>query len=229
MLDITAQTEGEEALRMSNDDLELRVLDADGRARGRQRDDALEIARAPPAEEALRVAQRQYRELVEDLPAVVYSWESDADRTEELDDRARRCRYTSPQIEVLLGYTPDEWARGTSGRNGSIPTTATGSCALADRCAVTGEPFTAEYRYLAKDGRVVWVLDRATLRARDHRGRPAHFQGVDARHHGAQGGRGRRPRTAEERYRQLAEQGPMVSYVYGLRPDGRSPPSNWST
>ncbi len=34
---------------------------------------------------------------------------------------------------------------------------------------------------------------------------------------------------AEERYRQLAEEGPVVSYVYRARPDGEDPPSSSST
>ena len=217
MLEITAQMEGEEALRMSNDDLELRVLMRTAELEDANEMMSLEVAERRRAEEALRVAQRQYRELVEDLPAVVYSWESDADRTEELDDRARR-RYTSPAIEVLLGYTPDEWCTRGFWRTRLHPHDRDWVCALADRCAVTGEPFTAEYRYLAKDGRVVWVLDRATLRTRDHRGRPAHFQGVmldlTARKEAEA-----KAEAAEERYRQLAEEGPMVSYVYRVRPD----------
>jgi PAS domain S-box-containing protein len=90
--------------------------------------------------------------------------------------------------------------------------------ALADRCAETGEPFTAEYRYLAKDGHIVWVLDRATLRARDSRGFPAHFQGVmldiTARKEAEA-----KAEAAEERYRQLAERGPMASYVFRVGPE----------
>ena len=50
--------------------------------------------------------------------------------------------------------------------------------AEVDRCIDSGVPLNVEYRYLAKDGGVVWVWDRATLRSRDERGRPRLFQGV---------------------------------------------------
>jgi PAS domain S-box-containing protein len=87
--------------------------------------------------------------------------------------------------------------------------------ALAERCARTGEPFTAEYRYLAADGRVVWVLDRATLRQRNQRGEPRLFQGVmlDIT---ARKGAEEQATVAEERFRALLEDGPVGSYVYEL-------------
>jgi len=41
-----------------------------------------------------------------------------------------------------------------------------------------GVPFEMEYRYLARDGRVVWVRDSAVLIERTPDGRPWRFQGV---------------------------------------------------
>ena len=41
-----------------------------------------------------------YRRLVERLPAIVY--------TSELGENGR-WRYVSPQVEEILGYTPEEW------------------------------------------------------------------------------------------------------------------------
>src|SRR6185312_1989324 len=41
----------------------------------------------------------------------------------------------------------------------------------------TGEPFSLEYRMIAKDGRVVWVRDEAVM-IRDDRGQPLYSQGV---------------------------------------------------
>ena len=39
--------------------------------------------------------------------------------------------------------------------------------AASMRSETTGEPFSIEYRYLHKDGHVVWVLDEAMLLERD--------------------------------------------------------------
>jgi serine phosphatase RsbU (regulator of sigma subunit) len=41
----------------------------------------------------------------------------------------------------------------------------------------TGEPFKMEYRVIAKDGRVVWLRDEATL-VRDEEGQPLYWLGV---------------------------------------------------
>src|SRR5215210_2392835 len=41
----------------------------------------------------------------------------------------------------------------------------------------TGEPFRAEYRVIAGDGRVVWVRDEAAL-VRDEEGQPLYWLGV---------------------------------------------------
>ena len=48
----------------------------------------------------LSSAGEDYRRLVERLPAIVYSC--------ELGEHGR-WRYVSPQIELILGYTPEEW------------------------------------------------------------------------------------------------------------------------
>jgi PAS domain S-box-containing protein len=79
----------------------------------------------------------------------------------------------------------------------------------------TGTPFSMEYRYLHKDGRIVWVLDQAALLTRDGRGRPKLFQGVmmditDRKE--AQS----LVRETELRYRSLAEQVNAIIYVTDL-------------
>ena len=45
------------------------------------------------------------------------------------------------------------------------------------RTSETGEPFSMEYRVVAKDHRVVWVRDEATL-ARNEIGQPQYWLGV---------------------------------------------------
>ena len=48
----------------------------------------------------LSSAGEDYRRLVERLPAIIY--------TAEMGERGR-WRYVSPQLEEILGYTPEEW------------------------------------------------------------------------------------------------------------------------
>ena len=61
---------------------------------------AQDITDAVAAEEELRLAEERYRTLVERLPAVSYVAEAGV---------GRAWRYVSPQIERMLGYTPEEW------------------------------------------------------------------------------------------------------------------------
>ena len=111
----------------------------------------------------------RYRNLVEQIPAVVF--------TASLDGGGYDL-YIGPQIETLLGYTQEEWL--------SSPVLWYERLHPDDRrmldqefargCA-TGGPFKAECRFLARDGHVVWVHGEARL-INDERGFPVLLQGV---------------------------------------------------
>ncbi|MGZ8630828.1 MAG: sensor histidine kinase [Actinomycetota bacterium] len=110
-----------------------------------------------------------YRELVEGIPAILY-----VDRPDEYSTNF----YTSPQAEALLGYTREEW--GTDQDLWLRIIHADDVEAVKDeneRSNVDGEPFHAEYRIVAKDGRIVWIRDDALL-VRDERGRPRYWRGI---------------------------------------------------
>jgi PAS domain S-box-containing protein len=82
-----------------------------------------------------------------------------------------------------------------------------------------------EYRFLAKDGSVVWVLDHASLVARSQSGDPSTFQGVildiTARKDAES-----KAEAAETRFRTFTEHGPAVIYSFELSYDDEdSPPS----
>src|SRR6266496_4732157 len=96
-----------------------------------------------------------WRALIEQLPLAVY-----IDRLDEWSTNL----YTSPQIEAILGYTAEEWA----GVNHLLlkvlhPDDRERVLAAHLRSCETGEPFRMEYRMIARDGRVVWFLDQATV------------------------------------------------------------------
>jgi PAS domain S-box-containing protein len=110
-----------------------------------------------------------YRELVEGIPAVLY-----VDRPDEFSTNF----YTSPQAESLLGYTREEWGTDQELWLRIIhPDDVDAVRAENDRSNVDGEPFHAEYRIIAKDGRVVWIRDDALL-VRDERGNPRYWRGI---------------------------------------------------
>jgi PAS domain S-box-containing protein len=80
-----------------------------------------------------------------------------------------------------------------------------------------------EYRFLAKDGSVVWVLDHASLISRGESGDPSTFQGVmldiTARKDAES-----KAEAAEIRFRTLTERGPVVVYSFELVYDDDSIP-----
>jgi PAS domain S-box-containing protein len=118
----------------------------------------------------------------------------------------------SPQIEQVLGYTVAEWDTRLWIQR-VHPHDRDLVVAASERSAETGEPYDVECRYLHRDGRVVWVWDRATLLTRDPAGRPKLFQGVmldiTARKDAES-----KAQQAESRFRLLAEEGPAIAYTW---------------
>jgi PAS domain S-box-containing protein len=118
---------------------------------------------------ARKQAEARYRSLIEQLPLITY-----VDSPYSADEAAA---YVSPQIEEILGYSLEEW-------HGS-PTFFVDHLHPEDRDRVrdaqrhsrhTGEPLELEYRFLAGDGRVVWLHDSYTI-VRDETGKPWFTQG----------------------------------------------------
>lgn len=212
MLDITAQKEAQTDLRRANDELEFRVLERTAELLEANEMMSLEIGERRRVESELRKAQERYQLLVEHLPGVVYIWQ--VDQATSPPPR----HYISPQLESLLGFTPEEWADDRLWHERVHPHDRSWVERSADRSARTGEAFSEEFRYLAKDGRVVWVFSRASLLARDDRGRPDLFQGVmldvTARKHAEE-----KAREVEARLTSLTEHGPAISYLIERRGD----------
>ncbi len=128
-----------------------------------------DVTRRKEAEERLRGAEKRYRTLVEQIPAVTYIDPVDAPDTS---------LYTSPHIERMLGYTPEEWQTKKLWPECLHPDDRERILAADKRFeAGGGEPFSEEYRLLAKDGSVVWVREEAVL-VKDEAGEPLYWQGV---------------------------------------------------
>jgi len=117
----------------------------------------------------LRDAHAKYRALVEQIPAIVYI---------DLVDESMSTAYVSPQIEQILGVTPQQYQEDADlwykllhpdDKERALATYLEGR----DR----GEPFTFEYRLLRSDGSPVWFRDSCVV-IRDPDGRPAYIHGV---------------------------------------------------
>jgi PAS domain S-box-containing protein len=103
----------------------------------------------------LRAAEDRYRTLVERLPAITYVAELGA---------SGRWHYVSPQIESILGFTPAEWlADSNSWINHVLGDDREIVLAAERRFQNTHDMFQAEYRLLAKDGRILWFRDEGVM------------------------------------------------------------------
>jgi len=124
---------------------------------------------ARPVETQLRLVEARYRTLVEQMPVVTFLAALDGGINE---------LYVSPQIESLLGFSQKEWLEDPVLWYTRLHAEDRERWHLefARTCA-TGARFRSEYRFLARDGRVVWVHGEAQM-VRDDFGRPLFLQGI---------------------------------------------------
>ena len=99
----------------------------------------------------MRAAELRYRTLVEQLPLVVYV---------DAIDAVSSNLYTSPQVEPLLGYSPEAWQKDPDLFVRLLHPEDRESVLAAHERAHDGNPLSIEYRLVARDGRVVWVHDK---------------------------------------------------------------------
>jgi PAS domain S-box-containing protein len=181
----------------------VRVSDVDGR-----------VAAGTRYEE-LREAEIRYRALVETIPAITYM-----DVLEKGNNGVWPTTYISPQVETILGFTPQEWMAGAGLWESRLhPDDHDWVVEIGRSIFQEGRPNSLEYRLIARDGRVVWIEDESVLIA-DEDGVPRLEQGVmldvTARKHAEE-----RSLQAEAKYRSLVEQLPAVVYLgeYGEEGD----------
>ena len=131
-----------------------------------------EISERKEAEIRLKEAESRFRTLVEHIPAMTYM------EAAESKGRGTNFLYMSPQIEAVLGYSPEEWMADPELFARILhPDDRERVLAEDARTSETGEPFRMEYRHLARDGSVVWMRDEAVL-VRGHDGKPLYWLGV---------------------------------------------------
>jgi len=170
----------------------------------------IDITERKLAEERLKETELHYRKLVEHLPVVTYRDEVSVD-----DPTDAVPAYIGPQIEQLLGCTPEEWVTDPDRWGKSVhPEDRERVERAGDEARITGAPFHAEYRMLHGDGRIIWVQEESVL-VRDDDGRPRYWQGVYSDITERKGVE-ERLRDAEDRYRSLVERLPAVVYIESI-------------
>jgi len=127
-----------------------------------------DITERRQAEKALQEAETKYRTLVEHMPAVVYV---------DLADESRNTIYINSQIQDLLGYSPEDWITKPDLCTDIVhPEDSERMWKELDESEARGR-FACDYRYIAKDGHIVWVRDEAVL-IKNEEERPSVWQGV---------------------------------------------------
>ena len=131
---------------------------------------ARDITATNAAQRWVAEAAAGYRALIEQIPAVVYRFTHNPDGVEGLHE------YVSPQIEALVGYTPEEWCTQDRWMTCIHPDDRDRVATEDARTNATGEPFNIDYRMVARDGRTVWIHEEAIL-LRGADGSPLYWQG----------------------------------------------------
>jgi len=127
-----------------------------------------DITERRQSEKALREAETKYRTLVEYIPAVVYV---------DLADKSRNTIYISSQVQDMLGYSPKDWITKPDLCTDIVhPEDSERMWRELDESEARGR-FACDYRYIAKDGHIVWVRDEAVL-IKNEGERPSVWQGV---------------------------------------------------
>jgi PAS domain S-box-containing protein len=183
-------------------DQAVMVRDEEGRPRWSQ-GILLDVTERKEAELALDDAEKRYRTLIETIPAVTYV---------DAVDESSTTIYVSPQVESILGYTPERWRADTElwSRN-AHPDDVERVSEQIQRHNRDGEPYDVEYRFRHRDGRWLWVRDQAVV-IRDDDGQPLFSQGViyDITEHKLAEDQ---LRDAEERFRAIVEHVPAAIYL----------------
>jgi len=105
-------------------------------------------------ERARQEAEILYRNLVEQLSAVTYIAELGLEGD---------WRFVSPQIEALLGYTPQEWLSDSANWIRHVHPEDHQTVRTAEDATLAGNSFRAEYRIFRRDGKMLWINDSGSL------------------------------------------------------------------
>jgi PAS domain S-box-containing protein len=180
----------------------------------------VDVTEARRIDQERREARVRYRSLVEAIPAITYLEHASPEAPEE-----SRFAFISPQIEPILGFTPDEATSDPHFFERTLYPDDLPRIREANvRAESTGEPFDEEFRVMTKGGKIRWMHDRAVL-VRDEDGAPRFWHGVAIDITDRKEAE-RNLRLVEARYRTLVEQIPAVTFI---ETPGAPPDETWFT
>ena len=113
-------------------------------------------------------AEIKYQSLIEHTPAVVFLDIGDLEKT----------IYISPRIEDLTGFTPEEWIADPELWRKNLHPEDRGWVIDKARISIENKSrFQEEYRFLKRDGRVIWLKEDTHL-LKDEAGSILYWQGI---------------------------------------------------
>jgi two-component system cell cycle sensor histidine kinase/response regulator CckA len=115
---------------------------------------AVDISDRAKNEKARYEAETLYRSLVEQLSAVTYIAELGLEG---------EWLFVSPQIEALLGYSPQEWLSDSANWIRHVHPDDRQIVSAAEEATLAGNAFRAEYRVFRHDGKMLWINDSGSL------------------------------------------------------------------
>jgi PAS domain S-box-containing protein len=111
------------------------------------------------AVEAVMRSERRYEELVHSLDSIL--WEADA--------RTLKMTFVSPQVERILGFSPEQWlAEPYFWKNHLHPDDREWATTHFVRSAAEMKSHQMEYRMIAADGRTIWFRDIVAITVEDN-------------------------------------------------------------
>jgi PAS domain S-box-containing protein len=174
----------------------------------------VDVTKTRRAERDRQAMEGRFQRVIEHLPAIVY-----LEAVTREENGIGEMLYVSPQVEEILGFSPDEWlADPIAWARQFHPEDRLRIREEYERIEQTGGPFHADYRMYTRTGEIRWFRDEATL-VRDDEGALAYWQGImfDVT---AERESEERARASEERYRTLVEQVPAIVYREDVTGDG---------
>ncbi len=117
-----------------------------------------DITQRKQSEQALRASEEKYRSLIDHIPDVIWTADSNRDLI-----------YISGNAVKVLGYNPEELQGGQVWLDRIHPEDAARVGQAYQKLFSDGEKFDVEYRFCRKDGGWIWLHNRAII-TRPHAG-----------------------------------------------------------
>ncbi len=114
---------------------------------------AEDITERMQADAALRSSQQRFLDLVNSVDGVF--WEADVEE--------RRFTYVSDKAEAVTGYAPARWMERHFWSSHLHPDDRDRAVSEIIAVQVAGSPLSIEYRFIAADGRVLWMSSLVTV------------------------------------------------------------------